>query len=1337
MFSMSTFSQRRVQILRFIREYTVSQGRAPSLEEIAAACGLKSRSAAHKHVKALKEAGELEVTAGKARSARPKQRPTATQTAASLFEVTARDVAALDDSDLRELVARLAQARLAEARLPSTFVSWGGNQRAPDGGIDVRVHFPPGTDPADGGFVREITGIQVKATRMRARDIQNEMCPNGLLRPSIVELIRAKGSYVIAANDSPADAERIRRLEAMRTAVAGEEGNDDLLLEYYDARALADWACRHAGVVAWVRSRLGRPLQGWRPYGSWTDTQGGNPTPFVPDESARFDDPHVVERKISLVEGLAHVRDALRTGGRAVRLIGLSGVGKTRFAQALFEADAAPNPLAPELAVYTDLSNNPDPSPAAVLEELLSNGRHAILVVDNCGTQLHKQLAARCKSSRQVSLLTIEYDIREELRDETAVFSLSSASDELIQKVLAQQFPHVSQVNIATIVRVSGGNARVAIALANTLQRNESLAGLSDTQLFDRLFWLGKDVNHDLMVAAQTCALVYSFNVEDLDGELAQLAALAGQSAAAVFRHVGDLEHRGLAQRRGVWRAILPHAIANTLAKRALAQTHPSLILRHLVKGQDRLLRSFSRRLGFLHDSPEAVAIVQAWLAPDGLLQPLADLSELQVDALENIAPVSPEATLAAIERALEGPDAERLLGTGTFVRTRFVRLVRAIAWDATFFDRCLAILLRFALAEPEDTRTDPTRSVISSLFSLYLSGTHATITQRANWVEKLLLSSRPELRAIGRDCLGAALESYHFSSVYGFEFGARDRDYGWTPTRRQAHEWFAAFIELAVRLALGPGPAGEFAREALASHFRSLWAFGMVDALEQATAPLLDAGWEKGWLAIRQTLRFDGKGMPPEIKARLEDLGTRAAPKTLVSRVRAVVLNGQAAGLDFMDGESASSSYERAEKLARNLGQEVAQDAEAFATLAPLAVTNEQGRQWSFGTGLADAAPSLTACWQELVRAFEAVPETQRNLQVLRGFMRGVHERNAAVFEDLLDASMKSTTLAKWVPVLQLSAPLNLRGCERLLRAMDDVTVPAWVFRYLALGRATQDVPEDVLASMLQRLSIKPEGLAVVLEILSMHIYDNPNPIGPQLRQLARTLLPEFAPSKGDPTSDHSVGRLISFFLSDEAGEPVARQMLQALGARLASYSLSRYDLSETLAALFQVHPLTALDTLVGDADDSSEAHFRRRELAGGRRMSALSKVPIDSLLAWCRQGPESRWTTVAPLLPAFQGGQGSPIGWSEAVLTLLRNAPHPEEVASQLLEVIRPSSWSGPRSEAIAQRLPLLDELARELGEQHAELVARWRERINEEILLERRREQAEHESLNERFE
>ncbi|RZA24364.1 MAG: hypothetical protein EOP02_13640, partial [Proteobacteria bacterium] len=593
---------------------------------------------------------------------------------------------------------------------------------------------------------------------MGGGDIQLEMCPKGVLRQSIRDLIRAKGSYIIATSDSTADEEYQKRVAAMRTALATEPGHEETHVDYYDVRRLADWTNQHRGIVAWVRNRLGRPLQGWKPYDQWADTHGGQPQLFLPDEKHRLADPHDPSRKCSLIEGLTHVRNALRNGGSSVRLTGLSGVGKTRFAQALFEGQAAPEPLPTVFAVYTDTAQGPNPPPLAVLDELVASGRRTILVVDNCGSQLHNQLTANCKTSGNVSLLTIEYDIREDLPNETSVFHLETGSSELIEKVIGQQFPHISPVNVATIARFADGNSRVAIALADSIGRKESLAGLSDRALFERLFWLGKEVQQDLMIAAQACALVYSFDSEDPDGELVQLAALTAESPETLYRHIAELRRRGLAQSRGVWRAVLPHAVANTLARRALEDIRLPLIERYLVQGKDRLLRSFSRRLGYLHDAPEALVVVRKWLSAGELLGDLTNLTPELAEVLTNVAPVEPEATLEAIERALGGPDAASAFSPKNLTRTRIVRLLRSIAYESKFFKRCMDALLAFALAEAPDNRMDATRSVMESLFGLYLSGTHATTEQRTGWVSATLLSPRQQVRSIGLECLSAAL---------------------------------------------------------------------------------------------------------------------------------------------------------------------------------------------------------------------------------------------------------------------------------------------------------------------------------------------------------------------------------------------------------------------------------------------------------------------------------------------------------------------------------------------------------------------------------------------------
>ncbi|NIK52030.1 LexA family protein [Xanthomonas arboricola] len=1334
---MSRVRGRTQEILAFIHSRIDAEGLPPTLEEIAKACGFKSRSAVQKHVRSLEASGELQVTPGQARSARPKRAKEQAAGAATFFEVIPRDINDLTDTDLRALVARLCIAGLADAGLPPTSVIWGGDQRAPDGGIDVRVQTLPSQNlaaPLDRGSV----GIQVKATRMGSAEIQREMCPGGVLRPSICDLIGAHGTYIIVASDLIADEEYRRRVAAMKAAAMSVPNASDAMFDYYDARRLADWSNQYPGVVAWVRSRLGRPLQGWQAFGSWASPALGA-TAFFADEKLRVSDPLDREHKLSLVEGLGQVRRTLLNGGHSVRLTGLSGVGKTRFAQALFEESALHEALPEELAVYTDIAHSPTPAPLAVLDQLLVARRRAILIVDNCGPQLHNQLSARCKTSNRVSLLTIEYDIREELASETNVFHLEAGSDDLIENIIAQQFPHISQVNQRTIARFSDGNSRVAIALALTMERHDSLAGLNDDELFDRLFWLGKDINNELRVAAEACSLVYSFDVEDVEGELAQLASLADIKPLAMFRHVSDLEQRGLAQRRGRWRAILPHAFANRLAARALTSIPTRLVERYLVEGEERLLKSFSRRLGYLHKSPTALAFVHSWLEPGGLLGDLSDLNPLHLDVLENIAPVSPAATLDAIKRAIEGTHGEKLLGPSSFARSNLVQIIRLIAFDPTLFDPCIKLLVRFALAEPKENRSNSTRDVIKSLFQIHLSGTHASTEQRAAQVTALIESEHDDIRAVGLDALSAALECYHLSSHYPFDFGARVRDYGAYPRGVDAQHWIRTFIFVAVNAATTGGPMAEMARNELALRFRTLWAFAeALEPLEAATAALLPGGWERGWLAMRQTLRFDGKkGMRQDSYARLVRLEERSRPTTLIGRVKAIVLSSHSAGADYSDGESASKGYKRADRLARELGELVVVDEEIFAQIAPLVVANVQGRQWHFGEGLAATTPSPEATWAELVVAFEKTPVGERNVQVLRGFLHTTCERDRDLFNRFLDESMTRPSLIEWVPVLQLSAKLDDRGCDRMLASMTNPSVPAWVFRHLSFGSVTELLPESRLAEILERLSIKPSGLEVAIDILHMHIHGEKKPIGPKLTACARTLIANAPLTRHDHSLDYALGRLIERFLVGADAQESAHRILVRIQKAIDEYTISRYDFNESLKALFGVQPILALDVLIGEDGDQAKGRARRNALAGGRRSSALSAVPEDALLEWCRSDAQ-RWVQVAPLVPAFDTqSPDTELQWSVPVKALLLNAHDPEAVAGMLIDALIPMSWSGSRADIIRQRLPLLDQLSRLLGPGHDEQVITWKQSITEVMDREARRELEEHRSRDERFE
>ena len=123
------------------------------------------------------------------------------------------------------------------------------------------------------------------------------------------------------------------------------------------------------------------------------------------------------------------MRDQLREPQSVVRLVGLSGVGKTRLVQALFDDRVGVQSLKPSVAIYTNMADSPDPQPTGLASELVAAGTPAILVVDNCAPELHQRLSEVCRQEHsKLSVITVEYDIREDEPEGTEIFILDRSS---------------------------------------------------------------------------------------------------------------------------------------------------------------------------------------------------------------------------------------------------------------------------------------------------------------------------------------------------------------------------------------------------------------------------------------------------------------------------------------------------------------------------------------------------------------------------------------------------------------------------------------------------------------------------------------------------------------------------------------------------------------------------------------------------------------------------------------------------------------------------------------------------------------------------------------------
>jgi hypothetical protein len=1267
-----------------------------------------------------------------------------------IFEITPEQIGSLNDSDLRKLIAYLCEQELRAQKQSPVAVTAGGNQNAKDGGIDVRVALPDGS--AITGYVPSATtGFQVKAQDMPRAEVLEEMAPKGFLRPSIAEIAERSGAYIIVSSKgSLADTALTDRKDAMREAVQGSEFGVSLTVDFYDRERVAMWVNQHPALIPWVREKIGQPLAGWRPFGDWSSSPTDIDKPYFLDEGVRLLSSSIDNANgLTATDGVNSLRGVLDKPGGVVRLVGLSGVGKTRLVQALFDDRVGSDALAARDAIYTDISDSPNPVPMELATRLVALRQRAILIVDNCGADLHQKLTTKVSDGQSLlSLITVEYDINDDEPERTNVFKLEVASVELIEKILEDRFPQIASPSRRTIAEFSDGNARIAFALAATAQSGDSLSNLKDKDLFRRLFEQGKGPNETLLSGAKACALLYSFDGETLEGdeaELPVLASLVGMSADQLYGSVSELIRRKLVQKRGRWRAILPHALAHRLARLALEDIPLPKIEAALVDGSNsRMLRSFSRRLGYMHDVSVVRNLVSKWLSVGGLLAKLGSLNELGEAILTNIAPVDPVLTLEYIEKA--AGQIPEFFSDSNRNRSTVIRLLRSIAYDAALFDRCVSLLQKFARRSKKGNNSDNAHEVLKSLFYLYLSGTHASATQRAAFVRQCLEGDEADAQELGLELLRTMLESSHFASHYSFDFGARSRDYGANPRGKEIAEWFRHVIGVCNVVGMSKRPVARDVRRALASRFSEVAArTNVLDELDKLARDFAgDEGWPEGWIGVRNALRRWKKDAPADWVQRLETLSEVLQPTSLPDLVRSYALSKEWTALDIAELEEGEDGYSeevraRIFEICVDLGKQLAEQPETLAAMLPEIFLSGSQKTIALGRGLASECKSLRESWTYLSEQFLATSEINRSLNLLSGFLEQAAKRDLPETELFLDGVLADPRLHRYFLFLQAYAGLTDESVNRLSAALDVKTVPIGTFQILGSGRIHEGMDDAQLSDFLRKLALRADGPPIAIEILGMRVFGAKSDklsVSEAIKDMGRELIAQVSfTNRESHHHEFMLARLIEVSLDRPEDYPLAHELCTKIAEGMDRYLVSS-DISEILKALTKVCPRAVLDVLVENYE-SSRARSLFRDLRE-TRPDPLSELSEDAIIAWATEKPETRYPALAQVIRfADAGDDTSSKCWSPAAERIIELAPDVKRVLNVFLSRFQPMGWNGSRAEIMGSRVSLIQSLAGHARPEIAEWAATSLPVFEARVAQERASEATRDKDRDERFE
>ena len=1251
-----------------------------------------------------------------------------------MLGITKDDIKALSDGDLRSLIALLAESEIRSLGLSPSGVMWGGSQTSADGGVDLRVETMLG-DKTCGFIPKALSIFQVKKPDMQPADIQKEMCPSGIVRPIFREIEETEGAYIIASAASDVtDSALGKRKEKMRSILA-EKGFSNIFVDFYDCQRICTWVNTYPSMVIWVNERLGKETIGWRAYENWSNLRGGIMDQYLYDESLTIIDQN---QSWTVLDGINNMRRELSKPRSSVRLVGLSGTGKTRLVQALFDERVGTGTLSPHLVVYADIGNSPTPSPQAMAERLWAQNAKVVLVIDNCPPTLHRALTKICcRQNSNLSLLTVEYDIKEDQPEETVVYRLEPTSNRLIEQLLYQRFDHIDSIGRGNIAKAAEGNWRIAIGIGEAIRRGENIHALSDSDLFERLFWQQGAKDDKLLQAAEVCSLVYSFCVEDSEqdvNEVRLLAQTVEMNYSELHRHVQTLIMRGLIQKRGPWRAVLPHVLANRLAKSALQHLPHDQINEHIENGGNKRIQlSFAKRLGYLHDCDEAVAIAKSYIAPGGFLNNLVERDGWKQQAVINIAPAIPSDILGIIKQAVAehpaeflkrfwGPydaDTSYLRAIGSIDIEKYIGLLMKIAYDAELFDDALDVLIQCnVLTEGR------INAKIDSFFQLLRSSTHATWEQKNKIIDGLISSPNIKRRNLGFKLLSCTLNTYMSSQIYG-DFGSHYRDYGYRPKdEAENYNWYHKSLTYLFELMHKQPAYKNDILGILSSNLCNLWCFadGILrnDLLHFAREITKFAIWPSGFSQANNILdirRRQEKEKPLEENEQkvLDELIAILSPK---SHVEAFLFLLQIQAYELLyHCDLYPSDESELNDLAKRIASHVAQSLESINQVVcdccNYRIGNEkQELAFLLGETLAKDCPDHEEVWNAFYAQLSQAPAEERYYAVACGFLSHLNENSQDHFSKIINVLFADSNLDG--DVFRILSGIPNVSYEVMMRALSQATSINMMDMYVE-PQTLLNWPDEQARKFFVLFLEKSCGGVTAIKLFK-RVYLWFRGMGKSLsleeQRLAHMLM-MFYDFK-DGTMDFSLSELLKKCVELYADSSYTKQLLSHVYCMISSAeNYVHWSLGEFLHTLCEINPHLFLDVFL---ESESEISRQISDVLKGinRNPGVLRRIGDALIISWCSSKQE-RLLTMCQFIVPFQY-KDKEYSWTELALSLLNSSSDPAKIIEAYYESIRPTYSDGtPFGEIIRQRLVLFDYLSNDKNPE----IARSAKRMNEKLM------------------
>jgi hypothetical protein len=1031
-----------------------------------------------------------------------------------IFDISPSQVESLNSLQLVELLRKLLHAEAQSAGIALRGVSAPLQITIADGGEDARVHWTGGnddtdylpcrmnvfqskaTDPAPAGWKKE---VWTKAS-------QKDGVPR-VLNDAVSAAIAERGAY-IGFTSAPIVGNKLsRRLSGIREGIreAGANPDDLVSIAIYDANQIAAWVCLHPAVAVWLNEEQnGLPLGGFQTIDGWGGRTDFGAIKLVDDEAPRYAIGDGDNGKVQTGDALSshqareRIFEHIAEPKRCVRVIGPSGIGKTRFVYELFrDRNTLERAIAGVSAIYCDFRSIGQERLHQVVAAMAGHGAPALVVVDECPRESAAILVDIVSNTHsRLRLITIDIDDRTIAAENVLNISVSRSDDVLVEGIIRQRAPNADGTTISYLKNLCGGFPRIAVlATDNHLDGMPALKSMED--VVERVVTGCGLGDRDQLRAIECLALFDRVGAEgDVAAQLDLVAeGLARQSGDEMYEHLSAASKHELVDRRGSFFRAQPLPIAAFLGARRIELLRTETILRFIESAPNDLVRAFLEQWRYFDRTRTAVAVAERLLGREGRFGVLDALnSEFGAQCLHALSHVAPDDAAETVRRVfgeMSLDELRELVG-----RRDLVRVLERLVFRHQSFRLAAHLLMRLAAVETESWSNNATGQ-FKQLLQVQLSGTEAEPSERFAVVDHGIASGDERLINVCVEALATSLSHTYFSRISGAEeIGSQPPLRDWRPqTWEEVFDFHRRSLATLEGVRTAHRSFENRCDEVLATSLRGIICEPLIADIEAAVHGVAQRRgiWLEGIQAVGLWLYFDRDGSPDEFQQRVRALYDKLMPTDLIHLgllyTKFWVSDLYDPDLEYDRSDDTTLDFEYPSRKAKEVAVLIAKDEDLVVRAVREMASQELNNAHPFAYELArNVADPMTT----FKLALDVISDSTDlgGIGFLRGLLAGIDDRDSSVADTCVQLALASEALKPRAIEIRMAVKISVERLVEIVESVKAGTLAATQCVYLSYGQGLAHLKADQIFPLVDELASnhKGEGAWSALEIISMY---------------------------------------------------------------------------------------------------------------------------------------------------------------------------------------------------------------------------------------------------------